>query len=281
MGVTKITTFPNQKVDYMWIKNGTANQALIDSTYVAGFIPTFDNGTLALANYNDGTLDAGNILDIPVDIEFWSVFRRQGTVIEEVGRFPASTTEIYDYMVGNKSEYDYLIFPETSSLAGSPITSNMVNTKWWNWSIISYNEPEDGKHYSLVDEVWMFDLDIETAPLTQNLNRNVYKGYTKFPKISEGQLNYLSGSVSSLLGNFSCQNHDYQDTVEMQEAFSEFINNGKKKILKSRKGNVWICETMSNNFKMSDTHKEQQTSIGFEFVEVASTDDISVVSLSE
>jgi hypothetical protein len=281
MGVKKIEAFPNQNIDYLWVKNGTANQALIDSTLVAGFIPTFDNGTLALANYNDNTLGAGTILNIPVDVTFWNVFRRRGGVLQQVGKFDVGVTSIHDYNVANSFEYDYLIFPETVDLAGSPITSNLVTADWWNWSIASYNEPEEGTNYSIIDEQWLLDLDLSSSNINQNVNRNTYGGFTKFPKVSIGKMNYLTGTISALLGDVDCSTYQYSDTVEMQQAFRDFISNGKKKILRSRKGNIIICETMSNNFDIADRFQEQQTRVSFSVTEIDEESNVSVIAFDE
>jgi hypothetical protein len=268
----------NQTVDYLWMIDGMATQEQIDATLVAGFIPEYGDGTFMLANYNDNTLDAGTLLNIPISIEFWNVFRRQNNVLTSVGRFPVDSQLIYDYMVANDNTYDYVIFPETADLAGSPLTSNAVSVDFWNWSITSYDQAADGTNYAIADQVWVFDLDLTTSDFVQNMNRNTYNGLTRTPKVSVGQLNYLTGNISSLLGSVSCTSHQYGDTVEMQRAFREFINNNKTKILKNRKGSIVFCETMSNSFNVADEFELQQTTINFAVTEIVPTEDVGVVT---
>lgn len=273
--------YGNQNVDYYHVISGVASTSFINSTYAAGYIPTFTSSpsTLLLANFTD-TLEAGNILDLPAELTSFKIFRQEGDVLYFVAQVDASITSLTDYMVGNQNSYQYLVFAETDTLASQAITSNVVDTEWWDWSLTSYIESDQDGVY-IADETWLFDIDLSSAPLNFNLDRYVYKNFTQLPKVSTGLNNYYTGSITARIGSINCSTSEYDyDTQSIRDSFRSFISSGKPYLIKDRKGAVIPVQIMNSSFANDDILREQITRITISFIQIDTANEVSVVNES-
>jgi len=276
-GYDKVTLFENQYIDYLWTINKVANNTMIQNVRLYNYKPVWSSDTVLLANF-DGDLGAGSVQTLNDSIILWSIYRKKTneTILNFVAKIDSINNFIIDYNVSNQTEYEYYVFPETATTVGEAMISDVLTTNWWSWSLTGIYESDiNNLYYVDINNIWIFDMNINSGSMTQNINKQSYQGFSKFPKISSGEKNYLSGQLNCLIGKI--ENDLYIDTIEMQKSFIDFVQSGSQKILKDRKGNIFIVDTTENTLEVMDNIKEQVVSVTFNWTQIGSTEEISII----
>lgn len=276
----KATIYGSGTFDYVWIKNKVDTDA--ESSPVMNnyeYAPVWDANTFLLASFNN-TLSGGNVTSIDDRILYWQVYRRKegNPTLEFLARIPASQYSLYDFNVVNDAKYQYILFAETAEYISAPLQQEgYVHTNWWNWSLVGLTKSEsDNKvYYADTKQVWLFDTQLQSSALQQNLDKATIENFTQFPKISSGKKNYFSGNITAYLNN--PYNERYYDTVQQYNDFVEFVADGNPKLLKDRKGNGWIVETTTNSMQYTDESAEQITTVAFDFVQLDELDGLNII----
>lgn len=278
VGYNKVTLFGESYANYIWILNNEADNDLINSTKPYNFKPKWNGNTVLLANF-DNNLNAGSIQSLNEDIKSWSVYRKKkdSQKLEFVEKTIATKNYSIDYNISNKKEYVYYVFPETENTVGEPMKSEPISTYWCNWSLIGIKENgAENTYYADTDNIWLLEMNLSSGDMNQNIDKQVYDNFTTYPKVSVGERNYITGTVTCLLGSILSATQD-DDTSDRMTKFSNFIKNKDKKILKDRKGNIFLIDTIGNSFKTIDNVYCQSTYINFSYVQIGSTDGISII----
>ena len=275
----KATLYGDSMVDYIWVHNKVDSQSEINQTLGYTYEPKWDANTFLLALFNN-TLNGGNVTSVGDKILYWQVYKRKRgeATLRFLARVPASQYAIYDFNAVNNAEYQYILFAETAEYISAPLQQDGYTvTSWWNWSLakLTKSETDDKIYYADSKNVWLFDTELQSNALQQNLDKATIENFTQFPKISTGKKNYLTGSISAFLSN--PHNARYEDTIEQYNAFIDFIADENPKLLKDRKGNGWIVDTTSNQMQYNDVTAEQITTVNFDFVQLDDLDDLNII----
>lgn len=275
----KATLYGDSMVDYIWVRNKVDSQNEINQTLGYTYEPKWDANTFLLALFNN-TLNGGNVTSVGDKILYWQVYKhkRGEATLRFLARVPASQYAIYDFNAVNNAEYQYILFAETAEYISAPLQQDGYTvTSWWNWSLtkLTKSETDDKIYYADSKNVWLFDTEVLSSALQQNLDKATIENFTQFPKISTGKKNYLTGSISAFLSN--PHNARYDDTIEQYNAFIDFIADENPKLLKDRKGNGWIVDTTSNQMQYNDVTAEQITTVNFDFVQLDDLDDLNII----
>lgn len=276
----KVILHGESYIDYLWIKNKIDTQAEIDSTLANTYKPEWDNNTLLLANF-DNSINGGNVKSLKDDVLYWQIYRKrpEDTVLTFICRVPVSQYQLLDFNVLNNTEYQYTIFAETETTISAPFEQvGYTRTNWWNWSLLGLQESTDkGLYYVDSSNIWLFDTELTSSGLDQNVAQYIMDNFTRYPSVSSGKRNYMSGSVTAFLSNVDISTGKYQDTVEQYNAFVEFIANPTPKLLKDRKGNGWIVSTNGVNGQYIDESPQQITKVSFSFTQLDDVNNVNVI----
>nr|DAL14023.1 MAG TPA_asm: hypothetical protein [Caudoviricetes sp.] len=275
----KATLYGDSMVDYIWVHNKVDSQSEINQTLGYTYEPKWDANTFLLALFNN-TLNGGNVTSVGDKILYWQVYKRKRgeATLRFLARVPASQYALYDFNAVNNAEYQYILFAETAEYISAPLQQDgYIATSWWNWSLtkLKKSEADDKIYYADSKNVWLFDTEVQSSALQQNLDKATIENFTQFPKISTGKKNYLTGSISAFLSN--PHNARYEDTIEQYNTFIDFIADENPKLLKDRKGNGWIVDTTSNQMQYNDVTAEQITTVSFDFVQLDDLDDLNII----
>lgn len=275
----KATLYGDSVVDYIWVKNKVDTQDTIDSTLKLTYEPQWDGDTFLLANFTN-TLNGGNITSITEDVLYWQLYKRKAddTTLHFIARIPASQYAVYDFSVLNNEQYQYILFAETENYISAPLQQTYyTSANWWNWSItkLTPSTSNNDLFYADMDNVWLFNSNLTSSALEQNMNKYVIENFTQFPKVTSGEKNYLTGTITALLNN--PVGGQYFDTVEKYNNFIDFIADENPKLLRDRKGNGWIVATINNNMQYVDESSEQITQVSFEFTQVNDFNAITII----
>lgn len=247
------------------------------SFYVSYASPSVSATPLCSINYNTNTILINwNLPDNTYGLTGWSLYRqKQGALtLDFVKKIDFNGTSITDALVGTNQSYKYVLFPETSSQIGGGLNSDYINVDFYNWSLTSIIPTAVDNQYTIGD-VFLFDLDVNAGEIKSEVDVYEYPGFTKFDKISKGKRDIQKGKLTALMGYIDT-NNNYVDTVNLRQQLQSVINNGEYKLLKSRKGDILLIQTMNFTYNPRSEIESQPLDISFEWQEVEDIEGISV-----
>ena len=285
MSITSVSLSGEQLANFAWIKSGQLTPSEIEDYLSIQFSDVntpSDLATLFFAKFN-GTLDAGSYASTGESIVGWSIYRqKQGeSALRYIASVSNTDTQIIDHLVENGTVYTYYIFPEGFSTMGSPIVSDPVSSKAWNWTI--FTATESAKEGVLtVTHAYVFQGNVQTDSMSNNSDSTVMRNFTKYPKIIKGTSNYKSGTLSALIGAVDMQTNTYIEEKGLRDALYALTTTNERTFLKNRAGDVWEVSIHSAiDMNVSDNSAYQPNTAKIEWTEIAATNDISLVSAED
>lgn len=126
-------------------------------------------------------------------------------------------------------------------------------------------------------ECWKIVGDISDTTVTNNLDRQIHVGYGKYTSMTNTDTDYMSGTLSAILGRMDCGTKKFVDTIDLVQAWRKFITQKKPFLLKSQKGDVWIVYVSENP---TTTYQENNmyipTTLSFNWVEAYNIKDVII-----
>ena len=273
----------NCDVNYVWSKRSNFNSEDIENIANNGiYSPLWDTQTVMLATFSN-TLNASNISGT---IYGYLIHRQKlnENIRYKVAEVDSTITKIKDFNIGNRANYQYFITPiymnEGQKSLGEPILTDTIQTNFNSWSVIALSPTTEENVYIVdVNNIWDFYIDTDGGSFSIKDDKTVTTGLGQFPKIYIGKTNYLTGSLSCLIGNVNCEAKYYDDDIEKLERWREFCNNGKLKLLRDLKGHIIPCEITDASYENDDKREELQTTISFNYTQLDDYKNISVYSI--
>ena len=248
--------------DKLWIRN-----IVDDSTYfedLVNFIdyqPTFDANTVFFADFDNGSLSAGNVSAGGEDAIAWRVTKtidgRSQSYL--VGEFPISTTQAVDYRVRNGETYKYEITAKTATKLAQPLETETIIAE----------------HYGLflIDEETNLCINFDMNGVLGNMSAEgdytSYKTFNQFNTVSIGAKNALKGTISGIVNENSSYCDGVIQSADFIDLIQDYVNNGTKKLLKTRKGDIF--EIATSNFSRSqfvNESRQQVDVVSFDFEQI-------------
>lgn len=158
-----------------------------------------------------------------------------------------------DYTASTHGEYVYMLVPyytgsTSSTEINKAILTDKITTNEYGYTITAiYDSGKDvnGLPFFLIGDTWKF-ITIDDTTVTQNTDKTLHSGFGKYSSLTSTQTNFMSGTLSAGIGNISCPDNTYNDTIEMVRAWREFITQDCQYILRSQKGDVWVVNVTDN-----------------------------------
>lgn len=200
---------------------------------------------------------------------------------------------LYDATIPNKGEFRYYIVPRSSSgrallnsISWADYTSNM-NGYTITELILAEDTHQWGQRlrYKIGDS-WKFVGDVQNTTVTQNTDKYLHVSYAKYPTQTFTKTNYMSGTISAMLGYVDCITNygtrKYEDNIELVNAWREFITRPSMFMIKSPKGDVWIANITDNpTTTYDDSMKDLITTISFSWAECCNVNDIIILGYTQ
>lgn len=355
---TSIDNIPIEVVGIQQIPNSVAYYDLGQTVLFVNIIDTYsvttnapveleygnqDLSTVALLNYKNWTSSSGNL--IVEESEGWapikaaeasaeslacSIYKQEITFNELGEEIPltiyspvqtrATRFHIRDYNISNNRLYRYIVYPAS---ADKPLmsVSDIGYAKWQNWSITELHPVEgNSKQFTVTaDDVWLFSGNIEPAAQTQNIVMNEQQTLGIFPRYSQGRQNYISSSITCLLGEMLPANYvkkkmshniksektglgeviftwedvnigNYQEKlskqitsnekVDMLLAWRRIVHSGNPKLLKDRKGQSFLVAITENSNTTNEMVGKLPETISFSWSQIGSLENIEIIDTS-
>lgn len=154
-----------------------------------------------------------------------------------------------DYTVGNMNEYRYILVPYLNDVVGQNVISDNIEVKYVGWTItaITYNNSTFNNRLSYsVGDTWKIIGEIENVTVTQNTDKTLHVGSAKYPILSESETNYMSATLTALVGYMDCDKSEWVCDIDTVTAWRRFITQHCQFILRSQKGDVWAINITDN-----------------------------------
>lgn len=199
-----------------------------------------------------------------------------------------SVVSYSDFLFANNNDYRYIIILQTtinSDTDSEPIYKYYKYvTDWFNfscnsWVIIGLNKKEKqicSKDVYSIGDSWRLYANLDSGDITQNINTTIYDSYSKYPKVGKIGNDYISGTLSSMLGQIDCINDSFEDDIYKVNAWRKFINKYQTYILKSDKGDIWQVSISSNPITNYDEALNLYTTISFSYTQIGDIHDVYI-----
>lgn len=216
-----------------------------------------------------------------------------------------------DFNVSNNRIYRYILYPFDKAtdevvLSLQKSVYEPIITGWSGWSITELHPVQNmsKKFTATADDVWVFNLNISTGEQTQNISRNEQQTLGQFNRYSQGKTNYISGTVSCLLGSDVLpasyilkngriiNNGGYQEIrktntspssnerIDMLLAWRRVVMSANPKLLKDRAGQSFLVTLTSASNTPMDAVRQQPNTISFTWTQIGNTEDVEIVDTS-
>lgn len=188
-----------------------------------------------------------------------------------------------DYNIRNHKSYQYRIVPiylkDGVEIFGAPLSTDVAQTDWCDWSVIGTKSTRERNKYTIdYDNIWNFKLNVEPEPIHPVFNKTYLTGFGQFPKVVQGQENYVESGLSCLIGDVECVNY-VGDNIDTLEKWRAFCNNGELKIIKDPKGHIFPCSIQDTTYTTDYSVIDEITTISFNYTQIMDRADISVYGL--
>lgn len=215
----------------------------------------------------------------------------------------SNNSYIIDYNISNGRKYKYIVYPTTFSdserLEQYANNGIGVETNWDSWSLTELipvktetESPSIKQQYKVIsDGVWLFKYDVETGEQVQNFVRTERQNLSMFPRFSQGNQNYLSGSVSCKLGSeIVPYTEGYverlkssittplssNEKIDLLKAWRKMVFSKNPKLLKDRKGQSFLVTINSNTNKPQENISSQPDVISFSWTQIGTLENIAI-----
>ena len=189
---------------------------------------------------------------------------------------------IFDYNIRNNENYNYMIMCKeitNSNIYG--INLGSIKTCFDSYVITDIYKIKDG--FYGVGESWKLKYNLDSNDITSNLSVTKHDTLGKYGMVTYGKRNYDSSNITCLLGDIKNDKYtevENSNNILKLTRWKEFISNGNLKLLRDLKGNKWIVNTIDNpTIKFDSRTNNLMTTISFSWVEVMSSDNISIVDI--
>lgn len=223
--------------------------------------------------------------------------------------------EFQDYKVVQRQFYHYLAIVrknDGSYIAYENIDDNedlrYLRTVWDNWSICDLEQDiNNNKILYKTGKTWLLGLNFAQESVTQNISVLQYETLGRYNKYGLGRKNYESSNFTCLLGamnevypigetsndnSVSKSLYTYTERDNLAERYSieteklirwrEFSTNGKLKLLKDIKRNMWIIQIVSTpSYEIDNKGNVLPTTISFDWEEAMNINDFTIISKQE
>jgi len=275
----KITLYEGTSFGYLTLTKEQVSEADIITINTLDIQPNWDSLTgdpfVIMSGFED-TLASSYVSGLTEELTGWSIYRRETNKTETtlVAKVARKTLSIIDPMVGNGKQYRYYVFPETKNMIGvSMISEDVAPTSDWAYMLSGMTQREDGIYIATYP--WKFSFNLTSGATTQNLNIASLETLGKFDKISKGKRNYLTASITCLLGDINSITGKFESDIDKLNAWRDFVANSGYCIWKDRLGDVRIVSIIDNpTTQYLDDTSEQACEINFSVKEVLGIDSL-------
>lgn len=306
----KIILYNNQKVDSLIYSSESFSSGETDSFKSENELQwsSFENAKI-ICNFTEN-LNSSLVNGIRSSITNYEISKKRpednfvttvaNLTLQELNELNIDTYEdkfyhITDYNICNNNEYTYFVSPMTEDFVQTTFSSKVLvqGDVFTLTPIYCFKE----KTYRVIkDEFgqpinWVFQLNCSEGDITLNQDKTTFTTFAPKPKISVGDLNYHSGSLSCLLGNVLYNDQYYEPNI-LLEKWENMIKENHIYLFKNPKGDAMVVSLDDGikrkymnevaNYYIGEYNRNisitnRPTTIDFSYIEIMEAKDIQVI----
>lgn len=198
-----------------------------------------------------------------------------------------SNITTHDYEVRANGSYEYNL-TYYDSQTGEPFSENtgryqVSANNLDGYTITSLRPIEVAGNYlkNMYDpqESWHFICEIEDTTMTHNYDKQLQVGYGRYPAMTSTDVNYLTGTVTAMLGHLDCATKEFVDDISLVNAWRKFISQPCPFLLKSPKGDVWIVNITDSSTSYQENTQKRPTTFSFSWAECDDMDNAIIYNI--
>lgn len=190
-----------------------------------------------------------------------------------------TTGELRDYCAISNKTYEYYVWP-TGSFAylTAPAVTNQITVCRNYWAFISATADETGKYEATGMYFFRYGMDgITVAQFSNNSNPTFTQNFTKYPTRQVSSANYLTGSVTGLIGAIGTT-REYSDTISQADALRALSTTTDEIFMLDPKGHFLKVHTAAAITSTLDVSKRNMPqTLTVPWVEVGSVENVTIV----
>lgn len=206
----------------------------------------------------------------------YAVFRKLGneSKLSLAAIVDSGTTQLKDYAICSGNKYTYYVFPVgTMRIITQAMITSEVSVTLWVWTIIEASLNSDKKY--TVQNTYRFKYGVTEGGFSNNNNPTIQKNFTRYPTRQAESSNYLTGSVSGLIGTIT--KAVYKDTLSQAKALRELSTSTNELFLIDPKGHFLKIETSEpTTLTINQKSPLMPQTVGITWTEVGETDEVSL-----
>lgn len=186
-----------------------------------------------------------------------------------------------DFKTQNTKEYKYMIVP----FKGNIVKTDSVIIDDLDWIIAKITLSENSNFFNRIytisaGDIWKFSAEVEDTTIVQNTNKTLHVGSAQYPLISHSDTQYMSGTLTAMLGHMNCETSEFVDNIELITAWRKFITRDTEYLLKSPKGDIWLVGiTDSPSTSYDESSVDILTKFTFSWAELRSVKECCFTSV--
>lgn len=248
--ISNLLSVQNHMIDEVYLYNAIFSHFNISSDMtitVNSAVPTdWDVNTIVDCNF-DTNINAGSvgkITDVPMN---GFIFKRRelgginwiDLAKKEVNSVDDFNFSFNDFLVPSNRDFEYALVPTYDDGSEGDYLFQSIHTDFNGVFVFDKNN-----HMRLMANV---SYDSGTRNVSIGTLQPIGKKYPVV--IQNGTINYLTGGVSGTIFNdgfYTNHQIDRFTIAKLSESYSNFLVNGKSKILKDWNGNIWVVQVIGS-----------------------------------
>lgn len=187
------------------------------------------------------------------------------------------TTRVYDYSAQSGKKYRYMVTPfDEKRTAFISAETNEVTPSLNGVMLYDLIPTEDNSVFSVGDDVYKFDADLQFGELKLNNTKNFVETCSAYPHETYTVNNHLTGSIETLFGTYDCGKNYTGDTSYRIEDFKKLAVNGHLKLIKDKFGHCIIGDISDISYSCETEGGEILRKLNFNFTELMDNQNITV-----
>lgn len=176
-----------------------------------------------------------------------------------------------DITAENDRTYEYALVPVAKDVIGEKTISNPIDVKY------------KGVFITDLKDNYKIEYDFEQSDVSHNKNFNVFNPLNgEFPVVVYGSQNYRTGNISFLpLSEHQIKSGgttvNGKDERLLRESVTQFLNNGKAKVLRNDNGDIMIMATSEVKTTPKSNALMDIQSVSFDYTELGRVDSKTLI----
>lgn len=282
--VSGLTLNGAQTCEYLWLYRDEFPQDIIDNLMGGEWYePSYDGMTMFLATFSNNDLLA-DVSDGAGEVIYgMTVYRRESgkATLTRVADIEPGYTIFRDYGAKSNTAYTYYLYLRgQDTYLNAPYESETIKPGFNFYTLMECRQDSTNANVYHVLQAFLVSGNLNAGALSNGNNPNMLENFTRYPLRQAAPQNYKSGVLTTLIGEVDYGHNSYSDSWTLADRLMGLSLSQNTLFLKDMKGGLWKIHTNGPiSMSVDDKSYAQPIQMSFPWVEIDSSDNVSIVAL--